>query len=245
VSNVFQTVFANPTAYGQFYSFISRQGRYLNPGQSYTLTGNAIESIRANNTDRRDAIDAYIAAGTLSMSLIKGPALTVPAVTGLSVNDSGDNSRSTIVKLFNMPMSLTLNSGVIAYASQLLCTMPLGYDLISTASVNLTITNPTVTGVLNTYTGAVGLGTVAADNTGTLTLTEQNLVPSISMSAAVAGVNSAFGVVSSLNQVFNGSVTANKVYLNLLIDSTSAAGIGATPTAMLVSGTIQFTWTIM
>lgn len=166
--------------------------------------------------------------------------------TGVSVKEYGfGNYRTTVFTLSGVKMALTDVASTVAYTSQKIYDFPVGHIYIQSAVADLTLTADAA-GVNNDWDGDFGLGTAAAAGDATLTLTEDDILPT---TAVAAGTSDKIGVakgVSTANEhvVFDGSSTAKDLYLNVLVDD-GDQDVTGTPTNLIAAGTITLNWIFM
>jgi hypothetical protein len=136
-------------------------------------------------------------------------------------------------------------AGVVAYGSLKLCDLPEGVILHMGAVLDLDLTL-SAAGVNADWDGDVGLGTAAADNTATLTTTEQDLVPSTPTPQAVSSATTANAqsTATEAGAVFDGTTTAVDVFLNLLVDDADH-DVTTTPTNIIVNGTVTMHYALL
>lgn len=154
-------------------------------------------------------------------------------------------NRKTVLTFVNQPIVLADNAGVIAFGSKQVYDFPEGLISYEGAVAKFTVTK-TSTGVIATWAGKVGLGTVAADNTATLSSTEQDLIATTTTPAATAGVGTADALATSTEapKLFDGSATAKDMYLNVLVNDTDH-DVTTTPCNLIYNGTLTFHWRLL
>lgn len=150
----------------------------------------------------------------------------------------GDKIR-TVIQLSAIALALVDNAGVVAYTSKKILDFPEGQIRIDSIVADLACTKSSA-GVNATFNGDFSLGTVAANNTATLTSTEANVLASTSTPAAVAGVTSAAGI-NATPAIFDGHTTAVDLYLNALVDDTDH-DVTTTPANLSYTGTVTIIW---
>jgi hypothetical protein len=188
-----------------------------------------------NILKKRSQIDAVLAAtGLADDSNPIGGA----AGTGVSAK-AAPAVVQQIVTFVNAVVPLVDNPGVGASGSFNFFTFAAGQINIIGAVANLALTKSS-TGVNATWNGDFGVGTVAADNSATLTATEQDVIASTSTPAAVAGATTAKGKLATADLV-DGSVTPVELFLNLLVDDADQ-DVTTTPCNLIVNGTITLTY---
>lgn len=164
------------------------------------------------------------------------------AGTGVSGNATEAGFTKQVLTFKNTPIVLADNAGVVAYGSLKVLDFPQGSIVIQGATANLVVTK-TSAGVNATWNGDFGLGTVAADNTATLSSTEQNIIPTTATPAAVAGVTSAKGR-STASVILDGTTTAVDAYINFLVDDANQ-DVTTTPCNLILNGTVTIIWANM
>jgi hypothetical protein len=165
-------------------------------------------------------------------------------VTGLTVSDSPDSGkkRTTVFKFSDMHVALADNAGVVAYGSKLLYTFPADVNILQSIVSHLTIGKSSA-GVNADFDGDLSLGTVAANNTATLTSTEADVVASASTPQAVAGVSTFVGPAPAAAIYQDGTGGAKALYLNLLVDDADH-DVTTTPCDLIINGTIEIEWIV-
>lgn len=162
--------------------------------------------------------------------------------TGVSGNATEGGFTKQVLTFKNTPVVLADNAGVVAYGSLKIFDFPQGSVVIQGATANLVVTK-TSTGVNATWNGDFGVGTAAADNTATLSTTEQNVIPTTATPAAVAGATSAKGR-STAAVILDGTTTAVDAYINFVVDDTDH-NVTATPCNLILNGTVTILWANM
>lgn len=166
---------------------------------------------------------------------------TQAAITGLSIAEGGAHAfRETLFTFTAMPLVLVDNAGVIAYAGKKIYDFPAGNILIFGATLDVTMTK-TSAGVDADWDGFHGVGTVTANNTATLTSTEQNVIPATAIAQATAGVGSAKGINAAAIAPLDGTATAIDLYLNALV-ADDDHDVTGTPANLNVTGTLRLLW---
>jgi hypothetical protein len=159
--------------------------------------------------------------------------------TGVTAENELAGVNKTVLTFVNTPIVLADNAAVVAFGSLKIFDMPQGSIVILGATANLVLTKSSA-GVIATFDGDFGLGTTAADNTATLSSTEQNIIPTTATPQAVAGVSSMKGRSTAIT-FFDGTTTAIDVYLNALVDDADH-DVTTTPCNLIVNGTITLVW---
>lgn len=162
--------------------------------------------------------------------------------TGVSGNATSGGFTKQVLTFKDTPIVLADNAGVVAYGSLKILDFPQGSVVIQGATANLVVTK-TSAGVNATWNGDFGVGTAAADNTNTLSGTEQNIIPTTATPAAVAGVTSAKGR-STAAVTLDGTTTAVDAYINFLVDDADH-DVTTTPCNLILNGTVTILWANM
>jgi hypothetical protein len=165
------------------------------------------------------------------------------AGTGVGVQEIGTGAfRKTILTLKNTPVVMADNAGVTAFGSLKVYDFPAGELYVLGAHADVVITK-TSGGVIDTWDGDIGLGTVAANNTATpLATTEQNILPNTATPQAVAGVSTTKGVtITTAVGMLDGTSTAVDAFLNVLVDDTDH-DVTTTPCNLIFNGTVTIFW---
>lgn len=167
------------------------------------------------------------------------------AGTGVVATSEQLQVRTLLLTLTDTPVVLADNAGVVAYGSLKICDLPEGHLLFLGAVADLALTKSSA-GVNTNWDGDISLGTAAANNTATLTGTEQDLIPSTATPQAAAGATTGDMASTSTESgvVFDGHSAAKDVYLNILVDDTDHDVTG-TPCNIIVNGTIKITYCIL
>lgn len=168
----------------------------------------------------------------------------IPAVTGLAVTEYGVGPvKRTVLTFTDVAFALVDNAGVVAGKGLKVYDMPEGFIKIAGAVANLALTKSSA-GVIATWDGDFGVGTVVSNNDATLSATEQNIIPTTATPQAVAGVSSAKGFNAADIAPLDGHTTAVDIYLNLLVDDTDHDVTG-TPANLIVNGTLELNWSLL
>lgn len=168
---------------------------------------------------------------------------TVGSSTTMTAREVGSGPiHRTEITLSSAVITLADDAGVIGYGGVKIYDFPEGVINWLGATVNVTATR-TAAGVNADWDGDFALGTATAGTGNTLTSTEADLMASTATVQAVSGVGVAKGhtATAAAQLVFDGTGTAKDVFLNFIIDDTDH-NIGGTPTNLLVTGTVIFTW---
>ncbi len=159
--------------------------------------------------------------------------------TGVSTG-GGLATVQQVLTFVNAAVALVDNAGVGAHGSFKFYTFAAGQINIVGAVANLALTKSSA-GVNVDWDGDFGVGSVACDNTNTLSATEQNVIPSTATPQAVAGATTAKGKLLTA-VLLDGSQTPVDLYLNLLVDDADQDVTG-TPCNLIVNGTVTITFT--
>lgn len=143
----------------------------------------------------------------------------------------------TRITLSSFSITMTDEAGVVAYGGAKIYDMPVGNIKILGATADLTVTKSGA-GINNDFDGDFAIGTVTASNNASLSLTEQNVIPTTATPQASSGATTAKGINIADIAPLDGTSTAIDLFLNFLIDDADQDGGGA----LLVSGTILITW---
>lgn len=162
--------------------------------------------------------------------------------TGVTASEVGWTVvHNTVLTLDDLTVALTDEATVVAYLGQKIYDFPAGAILILGATSDLDVTL-SAAGVDADWNGDFGLGTVTASNNGTLTSTEDDILPTTATPEAVASATTAKGQSTAAEiVVFDGTTTAKDLFLNVLVDDADHDVTG-TPTNMIFNGTITITW---
>ena len=165
--------------------------------------------------------------------------------TGVVATSEQLQVRTLLLTLTNTPVVLADNAGVMAYGSLKVADLPEGYIGFLGAVADLALTKSSA-GVNNDWDGDIALGTAAANNTATLTGTEQDLIPTTPTPQASAGATTGDMASTSTEafKVFDGHATAKDVYLNVLVDDADHDVTG-TACNIIVNGTIKLTYVVL
>lgn len=191
----------------------------------YDASGNVILTIDGTNRRLASPIGVGAAAGT-----------------GVAASEYGTGDvHSTTLTLTALTMALTDQAGAIAYVGTKVYDFPAGAILILGATADIDLTKSSA-GVDADWNGDFGLGTATAAADDTLTLTEDDILPTTATPEAVAGVTTSNGQSTAAeNVVFDGTTTAKDLYLNYLVDDADH-DVTATPCNLIANGTITLHW---
>lgn len=176
------------------------------------------------------ALLAAVGQGGTDTSVAKGTGVSAAASPG---------TVQKVLTFKNTPVALVDHASTVAFGSVKFWTFEAGQINIVGAVANLVLTKSSA-GVNATWNGDFGIGSVAADNTATLSSTEQNVIPTTSTPAAVAGVSSAKGKLLTA-ALLDGSVTPVDLYVNLLVDD-GDQDVTTTPCNLILNGTVTITY---
>lgn len=203
---------------------------------------NASNGLRYFDTDLGCMLvydEAASAWKTVSGELASG--IAAAAGTGVSAQESVGAVHKTTLTFEDAEIALTDEAGVVAHGGIKVCDLPEGAILMLGASANLDITKDAA-GVNDDWDGDFAVGTVVASNNGTLSSTEQDIIPTTPTPQASSGVTTANGQSTATeNAVLDGTSTAKDVYLNFLVDDADH-DVGSTPTNLIVNGTLTIVW---
>lgn len=167
-----------------------------------------------------------------------GSAGTASTSTAVALDTSSASVRTSTFTLTNLSVAMTDAGAAGCHGSHKLLTFPEGNIVFLGATCNLTVTAGTG-GIADGAAVVAGVGTsaVATDN-ATLTLTEQDLVPSTA-ATLTSGAGSAKGKsVTAGIAVFDGTTTAKGAWLNFAVpDADSTAS-----DTLTVRGTVTLVW---
>lgn len=156
-----------------------------------------------------------------------------------ALDTAGSPLIKSIITLANYVIPLVDNAGVDAHGGAELFDFPAGVIAIENAHSALVITKSSA-GVVATWNGDFAVGSVVAAVDATLTGTEANIIPSTSTPAAVAGVSSANGdMTTALRAGTTGA--ALKAFLNVLVDDADH-DVTTTPCNLIFNGTVTIWW---
>ena len=167
------------------------------------------------------------------------------AGTGVVAVETGyGDYKTTVLTLTNTPIVLVDNAGVVAHGGLKVYDFPLGLVYVQACVLNAA-TTLSAAGVDATWEGDVGVGTVVADTGNTLASTEQNIIPTTEIAAAVASVGICDCVsTASEHVIFDGTGGAIDVYINMLVDDANH-DVTSTPTNIILNGTMRLNWIYM
>lgn len=163
--------------------------------------------------------------------------------SGVTVTEYGDGvNHRTVLSFDDVAIALADNAGVVAYGGLKVYDFPAGVIYIQGAVADLDLTKSSA-GVIATWDGDFGVGTVTASNNNSLSSTEQNIIPSTATPQAVAGVTTANGFATATERVttIDGTATAADAFLNFLVDDADHDVTG-TPCNLIVNGTLTIDW---
>lgn len=160
----------------------------------------------------------------------------IPVVTGLTAKSGGAGAWRTVEFTFvNTPVPLADAAAVVAYGGLKIFDFAEGAAHILGATAGLVVTKSSA-GVNADFDGDFGVGTVTASNNATLSLTEQNIIPTTATPQAVAGATTAKGALTAV-AILDGTTTPIDVYLNFLVDDADH-DVTTTPCNLIVNGTL-------
>lgn len=190
---------------------------------------------------------------TLTNKTLTSPVISAPSITGVPTTTVGIGAKNgatvsavengegivhkTLLTLASTPVTVANVTGA-SFGGVKIYDFPEGRILILGTTANLSF-NWHSTGISETGTGSVSLGTtITAD--ATLATTEVNLLPSSAMTNPfVAGVGTATGALAASAQI-DGTATAIDADLNIII--ADAAVADGDSSIVLVSGTVTMHW---
>lgn len=148
----------------------------------------------------------------------------------------------SVITFTNFAIAMTDEAGVVAYGGAKVYDMPAGLIHFLGAVADLDLTKSSA-GIIDTWDGDMGVGTVTASNNATLASTEQNLIPTTATPQAVAGATTGDGQSTDTEAgvLFDGTTTPMDVYLNFLVDDADH-DVTTTPANIIVNGTLTLTW---
>lgn len=158
---------------------------------------------------------------------------------------SAGGRRRTRLTFVNQHIALVDNAGTVAYGSKEVYDFPEGLLCFEGAVQRLDITKSSA-GVNADWDGDISLGSVAAASDATLSSTEQDYVPTTSTPQAVAGVTTGDALSTSTEapKLLNGTGTAKKAYLNVLVDDADH-DVTSTACDLIFNGTITYNWSMV
>lgn len=159
------------------------------------------------------------------------------------VREFGDDLlRKTVLTCTALPITISDDAGVAQYGGVKVYDFPEGVILTHGARVSGALTG--YASLIDTFDGAVALGTATAGTGATLTGTEADVMQSCALTQAVAEVaavdakSAATALTESAGRVFDGSSTAKDLFLNFVIADNGAHGAGTAT----FTGTITLLW---
>ncbi len=167
------------------------------------------------------------------------------AGTGVVAVETGfGNFKTTTLTFTDTPVVLADEAGVVAYGGLKVYDMPQGYIYMQSAVSNLAITKSSA-GVNDNWDGDIGVGTVTAANDATLSVTEQNIIPTTATPQAAAGATTGDAVSTATEHaILDGTTTAVDVFVNLLVDDADH-DVTTTPCNLILNGTLVLNWIFM
>src|SRR3954469_3916777 len=166
---------------------------------------------------------------------------TSPTLKGMKLVEIGDaKSRRTVLEFRDCRIAAVDEPGVVAKVVQKIYTFPQSLTLFKGAVIDIQMTRSNTVGIIATWGGLVGLGTVVGAG-ATLTTTEQDYIPSTVTAAAIAGLGLAKAVSTATEaaKIWDGTSAAKDVFLNILINDTDH-DVTTTPTSLILNGTVSF-----
>jgi len=171
------------------------------------------------------------------------------ATSGVTVYEKGSGvARQTYLECNAVSVTISDDAGVAQYGGVKVYDFPAGMLLFKGATVSGSITAGVTGTIIDNWDGDVSLGTVTATTGATLTGTEADYMPSVSVSAGASdkiGVVSAASVATALTESgarwMDGSTTAKDLFLNFVIDDDATHTAGTAT----FTGTIIFNWEML
>lgn len=164
---------------------------------------------------------------------------TKQTITGMQTYEHGFNRfRSTHFRFDACAVPLTYSAGVVSYKGTKLYQFPKGNILFLGATAKLATTKSSA-GLTATWAGLFGLGTVTAAADATLTSTEQNVIPSTVIAAAVAGVGAIGAQNAAAIAPLDNDADTLSLYANILANT---ADTTATAVNVGLTGDVWVHW---
>jgi len=196
-----------------------------------------VKQVSNNLHTHLDVAFSDLAASKEMRTMLNGDSAAGTVAGGSTVTVAEDGIgplRQTVITMAATPITLTDEAVVVLYGGIKLYDMPAGNIIFLGAVLNAT--TATGGGLIAAADGDVGVGTVTASNNATLTLTEQNIIPSTAIAQTVSNAGP-IDAQSTGVTVIDGTATAADVFLNVLWDDTDHNG-----GTMTVTGTLTLTW---
>ncbi len=193
-------------------------------------------NIRKPRTVSLDAIGGRAAHGLV-------PAAAQPYVVATETGDA--LMRKTVLTCTALPIALLDDAGQAQYGGAKIYDFPEGMLCTFGAVIDGSLTG--YASLIDTFGGAIAIGTATAGTGSTLVTTEADILQSVALTAAVAEVANcdAQSVATALTESgarwHDGTATAKDAYLNVAIADDVAHGAGTAT----FTGTITLVWLIL
>lgn len=169
----------------------------------------------------------------------------VATVDGLTVKEYGfGRMRTTEFTFTDVELALTDEPSTVAYGGLKIYDFPQGYIYFQSGCMDLALTKDSA-GVDDDWNGDIGVGTATAGNDGTLSSTEQNVIPTTATPTASSGVTTGDCVSTATEHaIVDGTSTALDLYVNILVDDADH-DVTTTPCNLILNGTLVVVWLSM
>ena len=179
---------------------------------------------------------------TWAAASVSASAEVTASGTGVVATSEELQVRTLLLTLTDVDVAMADEAGVVAYGSLKIADMPEGVITFLGGVCDLDLTKSSA-GVNADWDGDIGVGTAAADNSATLSGTEQNIVTATATPQAVAGVTTG-NAHGGTPATIDGTSTAADVYLNVLVDDADH-DVTSTPCNLIANGTIKITYVVL
>lgn len=170
------------------------------------------------------------------------PAAVKAYITAVEKGDPAGVLHQTILTCTALPITVADDAGVAQYGGVQVYDFPAGLLMTMGAVIDGSVTG--YASLIDTFDGAVALGTATATTGATLVGTEADIMPSVALTQAVAevancdAVSVATALTESGSRWLDGTATAKDMFLNFVIADNAAHGAGTAT----FTGTITVTW---
>jgi hypothetical protein len=164
--------------------------------------------------------------------------------TTVAVSEQVPILHKTVLTCTALPITIADDAGVAQYGGVKVYDFPEGMLCTMGAVVSGSVTGGVTGTIIDTWSGAIALGTVTASTGATLVSTEADIMQSVAIAAATAKVAAidAVSVATALTESgarwLDGTATAKDLFLNIAVadDASHTAG------TVTFTGTVTITW---
>lgn len=205
-----------------------------------------LTSLHGRKVGLSKAGDLVLNTGGVNLQLTDIAGVGAKNGSTVTVQEYGSGAvRKTVLTCTATPITITDDAGVAQYGGVKVYDFPAGLICTLGAVVTGTLTAGVTGTIIDNWDGDVALGTATATTGATLTGTEADIMPSVSVSAGASdkdGVVDAVSVATALTESgarwFDGTATAKDMFINFVIDDDATHTTGTAT----FTGTISFAW---